>query len=163
MKRVTTSALFLLVAVSAAAQPWIRRPTGPDYPTGNKIIEAIWDEGMNRSQVGDIDLNVPGSPDGGGSDYAAFICAGAPAFSLSSASFDYGTATWHTNRNTFDKLSIEDVKRNATVTAMLTYLASEDETMPHDRRDLGNDPETGEPREWPACEDSARRTTERFR
>jgi hypothetical protein len=124
---------------------------------------ARWFSQMPEILVGDIDLSVPGSPGGGGSDYAAFICAGAPAFSLSSTSFDYGTATWHTNRDTYDKLSIEDVKRNATVTAMLTYLASEDNVMPRDRRELGADPETGEPREWPVCEDGARKTTERFR
>lgn len=124
---------------------------------------ARWFSEMPAMLVGDIDLNVPGRPGSGGSDYASFICAGAPAFSLSSTSFDYFTATWHTNRDTFDKLSIEDLKRNAVVTAMLTYLASEDEVIPRDQRDLGADPETGEPREWPSCEDGARETTERFR
>src|SRR5690606_17297218 len=34
-----------------------------------------------------IELQIPGAPGGGGSDYASFICAGAPAFNLSSLSW----------------------------------------------------------------------------
>lgn len=52
--------------------------------------------------------------------------AGAPGFILSSLPWNYDTYTWHTNRDTFDKISFDDVKLNATFIAMLTYLASED-------------------------------------
>ncbi|MGE5146856.1 MAG: FAD-dependent oxidoreductase, partial [Candidatus Eiseniibacteriota bacterium] len=41
---------------------------------------------------------------GGGSDNASFVCYGAPAFGLGATSWDYGTYTWHTNRDTFDKI-----------------------------------------------------------
>ena len=37
-------------------------------------------------------------------------------------SWDYGAYTWHTNRDTYDKIVPEDLKRNATLTAMLVYL-----------------------------------------
>ena len=57
-----------------------------------------------------IDLNIPGSPGGGGSDYASFVCAGAPGFSISSLSWSYGTHTWHTNRDTFDKIVMDDLR-----------------------------------------------------
>lgn len=67
-----------------------------------------------------------------GTDDASFTCHGAPAFGLSSRKWDYQTYTWHTNRDTFDKLVFDDLKLNATMIAMLAYLASEDANrMPH--------------------------------
>lgn len=103
-----------------------------------------------------INLGIPGTPGGGGSDYASFVCAGVPAFSLSSLNWDYGTYTWHTQRDTYDKLVFDDLKNNATLTAMLTYLAAEDDRMPRDRRVMPVDPRTGEPRAWPQCRDGRR-------
>jgi len=73
-----------------------------------------------------INVTAPGTPATGGSDHAAFVCHGAPAFSLSSLSWDYGTYTWHTNRDTFDKIVLDDLRNNATLVAMLAYLAAED-------------------------------------
>lgn len=124
---------------------------------------AGWFAKLPSMLVGDIDLSVPGFPGSGGSDYASFICAGAPAFSLSATSYDYGSATWHTNRDTYDKIAPNDLKGNATLTAYLVYLASEGERIGRDRRELGMDPRTDEPREWPSCQLPARETTERFR
>jgi hypothetical protein len=57
----------------------------------------------------------------------------------------------------------ENVESNATLYAMLAYLASEDDRVPRDRRVMPVDPETGETREWPACEDGARQTSEHYR
>ena len=108
--------------------------------------------------TGNISLQIPGAPGGGGSDYASFICAGAPAFSLSSLSWDYGTYTWHTNRDTFDKIVMDDLKNNATLVAMLAYLASEEpDRLPRERAILPVDRD-GQPREWPTCRDGTRRT-----
>ncbi|MBT8396029.1 MAG: M20/M25/M40 family metallo-hydrolase, partial [Gemmatimonadetes bacterium] len=59
-----------------------------------------------------IDLNIPGRPGTGGSDYASFVCASVPAFSLSSLSWDYGQ-TYHNPTDTFDKVIIDDVTNNA--------------------------------------------------
>lgn len=104
-----------------------------------------------------IDVTFPGTPGGGGSDYASFICAGAPAFSLSSLSWDYGTYTWHTDLDTFDKVSVDEVRNNAVLTAMLAYLASEEpDRLPRTRRALPTSRRTGEPGEWPSCRDGAR-------
>ncbi|MCE2903216.1 MAG: M28 family peptidase [Gemmatimonas sp.] len=63
---------------------------------------------------------------GGGSDHASFLCYGAPAASLGALSWDYSNSTWHTNRDSFDKVMLDDLKHNATLTAMFAYLASED-------------------------------------
>ncbi len=73
-----------------------------------------------------IVTNFPGRPGTGGSDYASFDMAGAPGFSLSSLNWSYSTYTWHTNRDTYDKVIFYDVRNNAMLAAMLVYMASED-------------------------------------
>lgn len=72
-----------------------------------------------------IELISPGTPSGGTSDHSSFICRGAPAFFLRSGDWDYGTYTWHTDLDTFDKIALDEVRRNARFVAMLAYLASE--------------------------------------
>jgi hypothetical protein len=58
-------------------------------------------------------------------------------FGLSSLSWDYGTYTHHTNRDSFDKIVFDDLKGNATIVAMLAYLASEDPAfITRDRADV---------------------------
>lgn len=119
---------------------------------------AEWFAEIPEDITGQIDLRIPGTPGGGGSDYASFICAGAPAFSLSSLSWDYSTYTWHTNRDTFDKIVRDDLRNNATLTAMLAYLASEEpDRLPRTRRAvLPPNRRTGEPGQWPTCQDGQR-------
>lgn len=63
---------------------------------------------------------------GGGTDHVSFACHGAPATTLNALSWDYSFTTWHTQRDSYDKLVIDDLKHNATITAMFAYLASED-------------------------------------
>ena len=100
-----------------------------------------------RSQ---IQTNFPGSPGGGGSDFASFVAVGAPGFSLSSTSWAYGSYTWHTNRDTYDKIVFDDVRSNAILTAILAYMASEDPaTTSREKRVMGTNPRTGEPMPWP--------------
>jgi len=123
---------------------------------------ARWFSRIPDQLTAGIDLTFPGNPGGGGSDYASFVCAGIPAFGLGSASWDYFAYTWHTNRDTFDKVSIDDVRANAVLTAMLVYLAAEDpERVPRDRRIVASR-RTGEPGSWPACSAPARSSTSRF-
>ena len=103
-------------------------------------------------------ISFPGVPSSGGSDNASFICYGAPAFALGSTSFDYGVYTWHTNRDTFDKIVWDDLKSNATLVAMLAYLASEDpQTTPRDQRVMPPLP-NGLPQQWPECESPPRKS-----
>ncbi|MFN4313319.1 MAG: M20/M25/M40 family metallo-hydrolase [Chitinophagaceae bacterium] len=97
-----------------------------------------------------IETRFPGSPGGGGSDYASFVAAGAPGFSLSSLNWSYGSYTWHTNRDTYDKIVFDDVRSNAILTAILVYMACEDpQTMPRERAVLPANPRTGQPGSWP--------------
>lgn len=89
-----------------------------------------------------IELRAPGTPSRGGSDHSSFVCHGAPAFFLSSRSWDYGTYTWHTDLDTFDKLVLDEVRNNARLVAMLAYLASEHPERLSRERTPGN---------WPTC------------
>jgi carboxypeptidase Q len=123
-----------------------------------------------------------GMPSGGGSDNASFACAGLPGFSLGSLGWNYGNETWHTERDTYDKIVFDDLRSNAVLTAMLVYLASEDPTMiGRDRADLvkvmaeeraraiAQNPngariqgQSGPP-EWPECGVAPRKTNPRLR
>lgn len=98
-----------------------------------------------------IRLDVPGVPEAGGSDHMSFICRGAPGFRLQSHYPEYRQYTWHTNRDTFDKIVFDDLENNATLAAMLAYLASEDpERVPRTQRALPPNAQ-GRPGVWPRC------------
>lgn len=109
-----------------------------------------WMNAVPKDITKHIETTFPGTPGGGGSDYASFVAAGAPAFSLSSLSWSYWNYTWHTNRDTYDKIVFDDVRNNAILTAILTYMASEDpETTSREKSVLPVNPRTGEQRTWP--------------
>ena len=98
-----------------------------------------------------IQTSFPGAPGSGGSDYASFVAAGVPAFSLSSLGWSYSTYTWHTNRDTYDKIVFDDVQNNAILTAILVYMASEDPAKTsREKSILPTDFRTGKPADWPA-------------
>lgn len=106
-----------------------------------------------------IKFGFPGSPGGGGTDHASFVTCGAPGFGLGSGDWDYFRYTWHTNRDTYDKISWDDIRNNVTLVAMLAYLASEDpERMPRARRDVFQPAPNGQPGSWPACRTPLRTT-----
>jgi hypothetical protein len=97
-----------------------------------------------------IKTNFPGAPGRGGSDFASFVAAGAPAFSLSSTGWSYGVYTWHTNRDTYDKIVFDDLRNNAILAAIMAYQASEDPTTTsRDKSVLPPNAKTGEPTKWP--------------
>jgi carboxypeptidase Q len=105
-----------------------------------------------------IQTTFPGVPGGGGSDFASFLAVGAPAFSLSSLSWSYGNYTWHTNRDTYDKIIWDDVKNNVILTAILAYMASEDpQTTSRERALLPVNSRTGERTKWPVQSKATRK------
>ncbi|MBX9856345.1 MAG: M28 family peptidase [Gemmatimonadaceae bacterium] len=118
---------------------------------------------------------IPGSPSGGGSDDASFACHGAPAFGMGGVSWDYGTYTWHTNRDTYDKVVFDDLKHNATLVAMLAYLASEDpskitrerataaDMAPQGRAAAAGGAQGAGTFAWPTCQKAPRKTNPRLR
>ncbi|QNL50496.1 M20/M25/M40 family metallo-hydrolase [Olivibacter sp. SDN3] len=97
-----------------------------------------------------IETSFPGSPSTGGSDNASFVAAGAPAFSLSSLNWSYWNYTWHTNRDTYDKIVFDDLRNNVILTAILAYMASEDpERASKEKAVLPRDERSGEQMQWP--------------
>ncbi len=118
---------------------------------------ARWVAQLPDEIAGHIELDLPGPQELGGSDHVAFLCYGAPGWRLQSHYPEYRQYTWHTNRDTFDKIVMDDLMNNATLAAMLAYLASEDpDRVPRDRSVLPIDPRTGEPREWIPCREPRR-------
>lgn len=106
----------------------------------------------------EIETSFPGSPGGGGSDYASFVAVGAPGFSLSSKSWSYGSYTWHTNRDTYDKIVFDDVRNNAILTAILVYMACEDpEKTSREKATLPINSRTGKQMEWPTQRKATRK------
>jgi len=72
-------------------------------------------------------LRFPGAPsDGGSSDHTSFGSVGVPAFSPVSLGWQYLTQTWHTNKDTYDKIVFDDVRNNAMFIAVMVYMACED-------------------------------------
>ena len=87
---------------------------------------AKWVAQLPAEMTDSVKLQVPGPQANSGSDHTSFLCRGAPAFRLQSSYAEYRQYTWHTNRDTFDKIVFDDLKNNATMAAMLAYAASED-------------------------------------
>jgi len=110
---------------------------------------ARWLAAVPSEVSENVETEVPGAP-GGGSDYASFVCRDVPSFPLGSLDWDYGTYTWHSDKDTFDKLVFDDLRDNVVLTASLAYLASEDERVGRRRSELDPGPD-GTPREWPTC------------
>ncbi|MEX0685591.1 MAG: M20/M25/M40 family metallo-hydrolase [Balneolales bacterium] len=130
--------------------------------SGQGFVEAYDYLGTWLSAVPDeisdhITTTFPGLPGSGGSDHASFVTAGVPAFNLRSLDWDYRTYTWHTNRDTYDKIVFDDVRNNVILTAILAYMASEDqETASRKKRVMPRHPVTGKPRAWPVTRDPNR-------
>ena len=120
-------------------------------------LPAFYTDSMSPNVVSWNFSDVPtGNP--GGTDGAVFSCHATPSFGLGAVQWNYGTYTWHTNRDTYDKVVFDDLKHNATLAAMLAYLASEDPTFIKRDRSPGDWPAN-----WPAnCGKAPRKTRQRL-
>jgi hypothetical protein len=94
----------------------------------------------------------------GGTDGSVFSCYATPSFGFGALGWNYGSYTWHTNRDSYDKVVFDDLKHNATLAAMMAYLASEDPQFIDRTRSPGT-----WPADWPAnCGKAARKTNPRY-
>jgi carboxypeptidase Q len=80
----------------------------------------------------------------GGTDGAVFSCYATPSFGFGAVNWNYGNYTWHTNRDTYDKVVFDDLKHNATLAALMVYMASEDPQLISRERSPGT-----WPADWP--------------
>lgn len=111
---------------------------------------AQWVAQLPSEMTDSVRLQVPGAQQNSGSDHTSFLCRGVPAFRLQSSYSEYRQYTWHTNRDTYDKIVFDDLKNNATMAAMLAYAASEDRERTQRDQALLTGP-TGAVRAWPSC------------
>ena len=105
-----------------------------------------WVAPIPREITQHIELDFEVVPESGSSDESSFICRGAPGFRLLSPYPEYRQYTWHTDLDTYDKIVFDDLRNNATLVAMLAYMASEDPIrVPNARATLSGG------QQWPAC------------
>lgn len=72
----------------------------------------------------------------GGSDNTSFNQAGLPGIGVFQDPIEYGTHTWHTNLDTYERIVEDDVKKAAVVIAASVYvLAMRDELLPRFKRE----------------------------
>ena len=72
----------------------------------------------------------------GGSDHTSFNQAGLPGIGVQQDPIEYGTHTWHTNLDTYERIVEDDVKKAAIVVAAAVYqLAMRDELLPRLKRE----------------------------
>jgi len=111
----------------------------------------------------EIKTDFPGVPSAGGSDNASFVAAGVPAFGLSSLDWGYGGYTWHTNRDTYDKIVFEEVQNNVILTSALTYMADQEKDLvSREKRTLATD-NNGKIATWPEVKSPQRTSDEYFK
>ena len=151
----------LQVAFNQDNGTWrIERIEGQGFLRAGERI-GRWISYVPREITDDITLEFPGAQNNRGSDHTSFVCAGAPGFRLQSPYDEYRQYTWHTERDTYDKIVFDDLEQNAVLAAILAYAAAEDPVRtPRDRALLPIDERTGEHREWGECRPAMRRPPE---
>ncbi|HET6976860.1 MAG TPA: M20/M25/M40 family metallo-hydrolase [Pyrinomonadaceae bacterium] len=98
----------------------------------------------------------------GGSDNTSFSQAGLPGIGMGQDPIEYGSHTWHTNLDTYERILEDDVKKDAMVVAWAVYqLAMRDDLLPrYSKADMPPKPaeETTSQPATPAMRTEARTT-----
>jgi hypothetical protein len=93
-----------------------------------KIIREILKPFKDDGVVGAIATRSRGT---GGTDSTSFNNAGLPGIGMAQDPIEYGTHTWHTNLDTYERIVEDDVKLASIVVASALYhLAMRDELLP---------------------------------
>ena len=97
----------------------------------------------------------------GGSDNTSFSQAGLPGIGMGQDPIEYGTHTWHTNLDTYERILEDDVKKDAMVVAWSVYqLAMRDELLPRfSKADMPPKPEETSSQPVPSSERNAAQAT----
>jgi len=89
------------------------------YLQGNEAVGPIfktWLEPFNDLGAATVTIRNTGS-----TDHVSFDAVGIPGFQFIQDSMDYGTRTHHSNQDTYDRLSEDDLKEAATIVASFVY------------------------------------------
>jgi carboxypeptidase Q len=109
------------------------------YAQGNTAIAPIFQAWL--APFKDLGASTVTIRNTGSTDHIPFDAVGLPGFEFIQDSMDYGSRTHHSNQDTYDKISEEDLKQAATIVASFVYNTSERaEMMP--RKEL---PKAGAP------------------
>jgi len=97
-------------------------------PEAANILRGILEPFKGDGVVGAV---VTRSRRLGGSDNTSFSQAGLPGIGMGQDPIEYGTNTWHTNLDTYERILEDDVKKDAVVVAWAVYqLAMRDDMLP---------------------------------
>lgn len=97
-------------------------------PEAGNILREILKPFKDDGVVGAIATRSRGL---GGTDSTSFNQAGLPGIGLGQDPIEYGTHTWHTNLDTYERILEDDVKKAAIVVASALYqLAMRDQLLP---------------------------------
>ena len=99
------------------------------YLQGNESVGPIFKEWMAPlSALGITHVTVNGT---GGTDHLSFDNVGLPGWQFIQDPIEYGRLTHHTNLDSYERLQVNDMKKNATIAAAFAYLAANrDELLP---------------------------------
>jgi hypothetical protein len=99
------------------------------YLQGNEAAGAIFKEWMapfNSMGMTHITINNTG-----GTDHQSFDNVGLPGWQFIQDPIEYGRLTHHTNLDSYERLQVEDMKKNSTIAAAFAFLAANrDEKLP---------------------------------
>ncbi|NYF80624.1 M28 family peptidase [Granulicella arctica] len=99
------------------------------YAEGNTAIVPIFEEWI--TPLKDLGVTAITLRPSGSSDLDSFEDAGIPSFQFIQDPRDYGTRSVHTNQDTYERLSPEDLKQAAVVEAVFLYNAAmRDQMLP---------------------------------
>ena len=97
-------------------------------PEAGNILKEILEPFAQDGVVGAVATRGRGL---GGSDNTSFNNAGLPGIGMGQDPIEYGTNTWHTNLDTYERILEDDVKKDAMVVAWSVYqLAMRDTLLP---------------------------------
>jgi len=99
------------------------------YLQGNGNVKPIFEKWLQPfNDLGATTLTLQNT---GGTDHLSFDGVGIPGFQFIQDPMEYGTRTHHTNMDSYDHLSAEDLKQAATIVAAFVYNAAmRDEMIP---------------------------------
>jgi hypothetical protein len=93
------------------------------YMQGNTAVKPIFSQWFQPFQ--DLGAGTLSLQNTGGTDHLSFDAIGLPAFQFIQDPMEYGPRTHHSNMDTYDHLSSEDMKQAAVIIASFVYDAAQ--------------------------------------
>ena len=99
------------------------------YLQENAAVAPLFDAWMQPFK--DLGMSTLAMRNTGGTDHLSFDAVGIPGFQFIQDPMEYGSRTHHSNMDSYDHLSGEDLKQAATIIAAFVYDAAQrDEKIP---------------------------------